>query len=759
MSSPHTSSDKKIETVGDYQIQNRIGQGSFAVVYKAQHKDTHKTVAIKCVKRSKLTKKLLENLESEISILTAIRHDNIVGLIECQKTDAHIYLVMEYCSMGDLSHYIKEVRSNKALKGPAGGLPESVVRHFLKQLANALLFLRSQNLIHRDIKPQNLLLTPSNTPNDDLPVLKVADFGFARILPNASLADTLCGSPLYMGPEILSYKKYDAKADLWSVGAVLYEMVTGRPPFRAQNHIELLKKIQENNDKIQFPDERHSDIVIGSDLKDLIRKLLKKNPVERASFEEFFSHPAVVLQQPQLIHRRASVQVQRSSSKTIQSQSAPTQHQRLKTGSYEPPPFAQISSSKPDQRRWSSTNMRTKSPDAISPLYSPNRPTKSENRDQQQPWTPLSPSQPSGSLIHSGTKRQGSAKKEEEDMLQEYVVLDLRSIETNQFADELKATPPRSTPLSERRLSKSPSSAATSHAVNIPTTTSSTSGNISPSSSPFIRERKSSTGSSAGSALAKAISKASVRLFGTSMPSPPKEPHHLVGSPHGFMSSSSHDQQHRHHHQPTNHTIKRIEGMACMAHAVAKYGDQKYELLQNSNNASGDMKTLSDETSALFLKALALIEVGLSVAQQYWCSDLIDIEDEEERKLVAGRLYDAVQWMREKFNESLERAESIETDMNASANVNNSAFVDKLLYDRALEMSRAAAVHELVGENITECEQDYQTAIWMLEAIYQVRPKGEMAIDENDRLIITKFINSIRHRITVLRKKMVSERV
>lgn len=77
---------------------------------------------------------------------------------------------------------------------------------------------------------------------------------------------------------------------------------------------------------------------------------------------------------------------------------------------------------------------RTKSPDAISPLYSPNRPAKSEGRDQQ-PWTPSSPSQPSGSLIHSGTKRVGSTKKEEEDMLQEYVVLDLRSIETNQFAD------------------------------------------------------------------------------------------------------------------------------------------------------------------------------------------------------------------------------------------------------------------------------------------------------------------------------------
>lgn len=210
-----------------------------------------------------------------------------------------------------------------------------------------------------DTALKNLLLTPSNTHNDDLPILKVADFGFARFLPNASLADTLCGSPLYMGPEILSYKKYDAKADLWSVGAVLYEMVTGRPPFRAQNHIELLKKIQENNDKIQFPDERNSEVVIGSDLKDLIRTLLKKNPVERSSFEEFFKHPAVSQeqQQPQPIRRRASVQVQRSTSKQIQSQSAPSQHQH-KAGSYEPPPFAQISSNKLDQRRWSSTNVR-----------------------------------------------------------------------------------------------------------------------------------------------------------------------------------------------------------------------------------------------------------------------------------------------------------------------------------------------------------------------------------------------------------------
>ncbi|OBZ81544.1 Serine/threonine-protein kinase ATG1, partial [Choanephora cucurbitarum] len=441
------SPEKRLEQVGDYIIQNKIGQGSFATVYKAQHKDTQQTVAIKSVKRSKLTKKLLENLESEISILTSIRHENIVGLIECQKTETNIYLVMEFCSLGDLSHYIKQKRPSK---DAAGGLEQPVVRHFLRQLANALQFLRSQNLIHRDIKPQNLLLTPDRNPNN-LPLLKVADFGFARFLPNASLADTLCGSPLYMGPEILSYKKYDAKADLWSVGAVLYEMVTGRPPFRASNHIELLKKIKENKDQIHFPD--HS-VVIDSDLKDLIRKLLKMYPVERLSFDEFFQHPAI------LPYRRTRP-----------------------TSTYEPPPFIHHLSDSPVQRRY-----------------------------REKP------------------------KEEIEDVLQDYVVLNIRSIETNRFADELKATP----------------SMATSHAVNIPR-----SNRISPSQSPFHRERKSSTGSSsAGSALAKALSMASIRLFGSSMPSPPKD-NHVHGSPHGFMSQET-----------SSDHLKTIERLSCMAHAV-----------------------------------------------------------------------------------------------------------------------------------------------------------------------------------------------
>jgi serine/threonine-protein kinase ULK/ATG1 len=118
------------------------------------------------------------------------------------------------------------------------------------------------------------------------------------------MAETLCGSPLYMAPEILRYEKYDAKADLWSVGAVLYEMSVGKAPFRAQNHIELLKKI-ENSKGVKFPDEDPSslagknggggsaDLPVPSDVKLLVRALLKRSPAERASFEDFFSSTAL----------------------------------------------------------------------------------------------------------------------------------------------------------------------------------------------------------------------------------------------------------------------------------------------------------------------------------------------------------------------------------------------------------------------------------------------------------------------------------
>jgi serine/threonine protein kinase len=259
---------------------------------------------------------------------------------------------MEYCVLGDLSIFIKKRGQinqeglNYSLSGPWGGLQEVAVRNFLGQLASALELLRSKTIIHRDLKPQNILLAPCTPANTNFPILKLADFGFARTLASQSLASTLCGSPLYMAPEILRGDKYGAKADLWSLGAILYELVTGKPPFRAQNHIELLRKIEKGDGWLQFP----GDVVgenneqsrefhatgrfqtatrrplgkmsspnlkgamaltgtsLGSspkfflpretppvpeDLKHLIRHLLQRDPENRISFESFFVHPSV----------------------------------------------------------------------------------------------------------------------------------------------------------------------------------------------------------------------------------------------------------------------------------------------------------------------------------------------------------------------------------------------------------------------------------------------------------------------------------
>ena len=162
--------------------------------------------------------------------------------------------------------------------------PCTVASHALLPLTDdtALSVLGSVAL-QRDLKPQNLLLS-DNTPHA---VLKIADFGFARHLQQQELADTLCGSPLYMAPEILQSHKYDAKADLWSVGTILYELVVSKPPFNGINHVELLRNIERREAKV--PDQIAKGL--SPACIDLIYGLLKRIPVQRMSFEEFFAHP------------------------------------------------------------------------------------------------------------------------------------------------------------------------------------------------------------------------------------------------------------------------------------------------------------------------------------------------------------------------------------------------------------------------------------------------------------------------------------
>lgn len=336
--------------VGDFIRRGTIGKGSFATVYIASHRvrpyHTHVSsssltdpvaqkkrsyAAVKSIHTPKLTSRLKQNLESEIRILKQLQHPHIVALFACVESPGYIHIVMEYCQMSDLSAFMKsrnrsaELNETRAIfeKYPNptnGGLNEVLARHFIKQTASGMQYLRAKNIVHRDLKPQNLLLNPPPTymqkqkPEDvplaasehslipaagipSLPMIKIADFGFARHLPAASLAETLCGSPLYMAPEILNYQKYDAKADLWSVGTIAYEMVVGRPPFRANNHIELLKKIKQAQDVIRFPE----GVPISRDYKTFIRTMLKQDPIERVSFERFFQDVVITGEIPGLV--------------------------------------------------------------------------------------------------------------------------------------------------------------------------------------------------------------------------------------------------------------------------------------------------------------------------------------------------------------------------------------------------------------------------------------------------------------------------
>ncbi|PIM98920.1 MEKK [Handroanthus impetiginosus] len=251
-------STRRYSVVGDYKVVKQIGIGSFSTVWQARHRVHGTEVAIKEIITARLDARLHERLKSEIIFLKRISHPNIIRLHDMIEESGKIYIVLEYCKGGDLSMYLRQRQ---------GKIPEATAKHFMQQLAEGLKVLRDNNLIHRDLKPQNLLLSS----NGDNSILKIADFGLARYLQPTGLAETLCGSPLYMAPEVMQQKKYDAKADLWSVGVILFQLVTGKTPFTGRSQFELLQNILKSTE-LQFPPEAKE---LSPQYMDLCKKLLR----------------------------------------------------------------------------------------------------------------------------------------------------------------------------------------------------------------------------------------------------------------------------------------------------------------------------------------------------------------------------------------------------------------------------------------------------------------------------------------------------
>ncbi|XP_027190398.1 serine/threonine-protein kinase ATG1t [Cicer arietinum] len=257
-----------------YVLKSKIGEGSFSTVWIAEQTPTRQHVAIKQVFLSKLNPRLKASLDCEIHFLSSVNHPNIVHLLHFfQGDDECVYLVLEFCPGGNLASYIRS----------HGRIQQLTARMFMQQLGSALKLLHSHGIIHRDLKPENILLS---SHGDDA-VLKIADFGLSRTARPGEYVETVCGTPLYMAPEVLQFQRYNYKADMWSLGVILFELLNGYPPFNGRNNVQLLKNIRSCT-CLPF-----SPLIISGldpDCLDICSRLLCLNPVERLSFDEFYLH-------------------------------------------------------------------------------------------------------------------------------------------------------------------------------------------------------------------------------------------------------------------------------------------------------------------------------------------------------------------------------------------------------------------------------------------------------------------------------------
>ncbi|XP_059762981.1 serine/threonine-protein kinase ULK2 isoform X2 [Balaenoptera ricei] len=269
-----------MEVVGDFEYSKRdlVGHGAFAVVFRGRHRQkTDWEVAIKSINKKNLSKSQIL-LGKEIKILKELQHENIVALYDVQELPNSVFLVMEYCNGGDLADYLQA----------KGTLSEDTIRVFLHQIAAAMRVLHSKGIIHRDLKPQNILLSYANRRKSTVSGIriKIADFGFARYLHSNMMAATLCGSPMYMAPEVIMSQHYDAKADLWSIGTVIYQCLVGKPPFQASSPQDL-RMLYEKNRNLMPSIPRETSPYLAN----LLLGLLQRNQKDRMDFEAFFSHP------------------------------------------------------------------------------------------------------------------------------------------------------------------------------------------------------------------------------------------------------------------------------------------------------------------------------------------------------------------------------------------------------------------------------------------------------------------------------------
>ncbi|KAF8660732.1 hypothetical protein HU200_057474 [Digitaria exilis] len=254
--------------IEDYHVIDLVGEGSFGKVYKGRRKYTRQTVAMKFILKHGKTDKDIHNLRQEIEILRKLKHENIIEMIDAFETPQEFCVVTEF-AQGELFEVLEDDKC----------LPEDQVQAIAKQLVKALYYLHSNRIIHRDMKPQNILIGKGS-------IVKLCDFGFARAMSaNTVVLRSIKGTPLYMAPELVREQPYNHTADLWSLGVILYELFVGQPPFYTNSVYALIRHIVK--DPVKYPDN------MSANFKSFLKGLLNKVPQSRLTWPALLEHPFV----------------------------------------------------------------------------------------------------------------------------------------------------------------------------------------------------------------------------------------------------------------------------------------------------------------------------------------------------------------------------------------------------------------------------------------------------------------------------------
>uniref|UniRef100_A0A8C2XD54 SNF-related serine/threonine-protein kinase n=1 Tax=Cyclopterus lumpus TaxID=8103 RepID=A0A8C2XD54_CYCLU len=253
---------------GLYDLDKTLGRGHFAVVKLARHVFTGEKVAVKVIDKTKLDTVATGHLFQEVRCMKLVQHPNIVRLYEVIDTQTKLYLILELGDGGDMFDYIMKHEE---------GLNEELAKKYFAQIVHAISYCHRLHVVHRDLKPENVVFFEKQG------LVKLTDFGFSNKFQPGKKLTTSCGSLAYSAPEILLGDEYDAPAvDIWSLGVILFMLVCGQPPFQEANDSETLTMIMD----CKYTVPAH----VSSACKDLIDRMLQRDPKRRASLEEIESH-------------------------------------------------------------------------------------------------------------------------------------------------------------------------------------------------------------------------------------------------------------------------------------------------------------------------------------------------------------------------------------------------------------------------------------------------------------------------------------